>query len=147
MVLEQRLSVGIHSFSTEHSHSSKLEPRNPIKPHRILTELPCSSYEEGSQQAERPSSPQSLATLMTRLCLATTLRMRALQVECPKWCVYYDFHWRGGVFIGSCGSSTDLVEAVTHQVAASRSGGMASTALAFLFLCRHVSTKPQAELT
>jgi hypothetical protein len=30
---------------------------------------------------------------------------------------------------------------------ADRPGGMASTALAFLFSCRHMSMKPQAELT
>jgi hypothetical protein len=50
------------------------------------------------------------------------------------WCVYSDFH-RRGVFIGPWGTSTDLVEAVTHQVVADppshvagRLGGMASTA-------------------
>jgi hypothetical protein len=49
-------------------------------------------------------------------------------------CVSSDFHWRG-VFIGSWVSSTDLAEAVTHQVAANRpshmagmAGGMVSTA-------------------
>jgi hypothetical protein len=48
-------------------------------------------------------------------------------------CVYSDFH-RTGVFIVSWGSSTDLVEAVTHQVVADRpthvasqSGGTTST--------------------
>jgi hypothetical protein len=82
-VLEQRLSVGIHRILTELPHSSKLELRNPVRPRRILVELPCSSYEEGSQQARRPSDPQSLATLLIRLRLATTLRMRALQVASP----------------------------------------------------------------
>jgi hypothetical protein len=47
-------------------HSSKLEPRNPVGPRRIPTELSHSSYEEGSRQAGRPSGPQSLATLSTR---------------------------------------------------------------------------------
>jgi hypothetical protein len=62
------------------------------------------------------------------------------------WCVCSDFHQRGGVFTGSWGSSTDLAEVVTHQVAADwpshvagRPGGTSSTALAFLFSCRHVS--------
>jgi hypothetical protein len=47
-----------------------------------------------------------------------------------------------------------MVEVVTHHVVASwpsymasRPGGMASTTLAFLFSCRHVSTKPRAEPT
>jgi hypothetical protein len=89
---------------------------------------------EGSRQAGRPSVPQSLTTLLTRLHLATTLRMRALQVEFPCNCVCSDFHYRG-VFIGSWGSSTDLAEVVTHQVVAGwpshmagQPGGMASTA-------------------
>jgi hypothetical protein len=82
--LEQRLYVKIHRILAELPHSSKLEPRNPIGPQRILAELPCSSYEEGSQQARRPSDPQSHTTLPTRLCLATTLIMGALQVKSPK---------------------------------------------------------------
>jgi hypothetical protein len=47
-----------------------------------------------------------------------------------------------------------LAEAVTHQVAAGRHnhmvgqlGGTTSTALAFLFSCRHVSTNPRAKST
>jgi hypothetical protein len=62
------------------------------------------------------------------------------------WCVCSDFH-RRGVFIGPSGSSSNLAEAVTRHVAAGRPGGTASTALSFLLSCRHVSTKPQAELT
>jgi hypothetical protein len=49
-------------------------------------------------------------------------------------CVCSDFYW-SGVFIGLWGSSIDLAEVVTHQVAADRpshvagrAGGMASTA-------------------
>jgi hypothetical protein len=126
---------------------SKLEPKNTVRPRRIPTELPHLSYEDGSRQARRPSGPQSLATLSAKVCLATTLRMRALQVEFLKCGVCVLISTRGGVFIGLCGSSTDLTEAVTHQVAAGRSGGTASTALAFLFLCRHVSSKLWAELT
>jgi hypothetical protein len=106
---------------TELLHSSKLELRNPVRPRRIPTELPCSSYEEGSRQGGRPSGPQSLTTLLTRLHLATTIRMRALQVEfpCNGVCVCSDFH-RRGVFIGSWGSSNDLAEAVTRQVVVGR---------------------------
>jgi hypothetical protein len=66
-------------------------------------------------------------------------------------CVCSDFHWRR-VFIGLWGSSVDLAEAVTRQVAAGRpshmagqSGGMSSTTLVFLFSCRHMSTKLWAE--
>jgi hypothetical protein len=55
-------------------------------------------------------------------------------------CVCFDFHQRV-VFIGSWVSSIDLVEVVTHQVVTGRLGGMSSTALAFLFSCRHVSMK------
>jgi hypothetical protein len=88
--LEQRLSFKIHRIPAELPHSSKLEPRNPIGPQRIPIELLRSSYEEGSRQAGRPSGPQSLATLPTRLRLATTLIMGALQVESRKCgvCVY-----------------------------------------------------------
>jgi hypothetical protein len=91
--LEQRLSVEIHKIMAELPHSSKLEPRNHVRPQRILAELPCLSYEEGSREAGRPSGPQSLTTLPTRLCLATTLRKRALQVESPKCGVCVNFHW------------------------------------------------------
>jgi hypothetical protein len=42
------------------------------------------------------------------------------------WCVCVDFH-RSGVFMGPCGSSTDLVEAVTCHVAAGRPMSLAST--------------------
>jgi hypothetical protein len=55
MVLEQRLTVGIHRISVELPHSNKLEPRNPVGPRRIPTELLRPSYEEGSRQAGRPS--------------------------------------------------------------------------------------------
>jgi hypothetical protein len=61
-----------------------LKSRLSVGIHRIPTELPRSSYEEGSRQAGRPSGLQSFATLPTRLRLATTLRMRDLQVEYPK---------------------------------------------------------------
>jgi hypothetical protein len=118
-VLEQRLSIIIHRISAKLPHSSKLEPTNPVGPWRIPTELPCSSYEEGSRQAESPSGPQSLATLPKRLRLATTLGMGSLQVESPKCVVCSDFHLRG-VFIGPWESSTDLAEAVTHQVVVGR---------------------------
>jgi hypothetical protein len=86
-----RLSVGIHRISTELLHLSKLEPRNPIRPRMIPAELLHSSYEESSQ-AGRPSSPQRLTTLLTRLRLATTLGMGDLQVESPKCGVCSDFH-------------------------------------------------------
>jgi hypothetical protein len=92
-------------------NSSKLELRNSVGPQRILTKLPRLSYEEGSRQAGRPSSPKKLATLLTSLCLATTLRMRALQVEFSKCGVCVDFH-REGVFIGVNGTSTDLEKSV-----------------------------------
>jgi hypothetical protein len=73
---------------------SKLEPRNPIGPRRIPAELPCSSYDEGSRHTRRLSGPQSLATLPTRLCLDTILRMGDLQVEFLEcgMCVCVDFH-------------------------------------------------------
>jgi hypothetical protein len=66
---------------------------------------------------DRPSGPQSLTTLLTSLHLATTLRMRALQVESPKCGVSPHFH-RKGVFIGRWESSTDLEKSVWHQVEA-----------------------------
>jgi hypothetical protein len=88
-------------------HSSKLEPRNPIEHRRTPTKLPRPSYEDGSQQARRPFGPQSLATLPTRLRLATTLRMRALQVEFPNCCVCVNFHRQGGI---------DRVEWDLHQL-------------------------------
>jgi hypothetical protein len=82
---------------------------------------------------DRPSGPQSLPTLLTRLRLATTLKMGALQVESPKCgvCSHFD---RRGVFIGPWGSSIDLDKSVWRQVVAGlqghvagRLGGAAST--------------------
>jgi hypothetical protein len=86
------------SESIELPHSSKLELRNHVGPWRIPTEPPCSSYEEGSRQARRPSGPQSLATFPTRLRLATRLRMRALQVESLNCGVWVNFHHEGGIY-------------------------------------------------
>jgi hypothetical protein len=96
-----------------------LESRLSVKIQRILVELPRSSYEEGSQQAGRPSRPQSLTTVLTRLRLATTLRMRVLEVESPKYGASSHFH-RRGVFIGPWGSSTDLENLVWYHVVADR---------------------------
>jgi hypothetical protein len=77
--LEQRPSVGILWIPTELSHSSKLELRNPVGPRRIPVEFQRLSYKDGSRLAGRPTNPQSLATLLTSLGLATTLR------ELCKW--------------------------------------------------------------
>jgi hypothetical protein len=71
----------------------------------------------------RPSGPQSLATLQTRLRLATTLRMGALQVNSPKCGVCVSTFTGRGIFIRPSGSSTDLAEVVTRHVAA---GGLAT---------------------
>jgi hypothetical protein len=117
----------IHKILAELSHSSKLEPRNPIGPRMILAELPSSSYDEGSRQAGRPSDPQSFTTLPTRLRLATTLRMEALQMKSPKYGVCVLISTGRGVFIRVQGGVTDLVKSVTHQVVASRQCGSAST--------------------
>jgi hypothetical protein len=129
-----RDSTRIYRIPSELLHSSKLEPRNPIGPQSIPIEVMCLSYEEGSLRAGRPSSPQSLATLLIRLRLATTLRMRALQVGFPGNGVCVLISTGGGVLIGPWGSSTDLAEAVNHQVTtdwpshvAGRLGGTAST--------------------
>jgi hypothetical protein len=100
---------------------SKLELRNPVGPQRIPAEIPLLSYEEGSQQAGRPSGPQSLATHPTRLRLATTLRMRALHVESAKCGVCLNFHRvGGGVFLGVNGTSADLEKSVWCQVVVDR---------------------------
>jgi hypothetical protein len=105
-----------------------------VRIHRIPAELPHSSYEEGSRRAGRPSGPQSLTTLLTRLRLATTIRMEAFQVEflCNGVCV--STFTVKGVFIGVSGTSTDLERSVWRQVVAdrtshvaSRPGGAAST--------------------
>jgi hypothetical protein len=100
MVLEQKLSVRILWIPVELLYSSKLELRNHVGPRIILAELLRSSYEKGSRQAGRPSSPQSLATLPTRLHLATTLRMGAFQVESQKCGVCSDFHRERGICRG-----------------------------------------------
>jgi hypothetical protein len=42
-------SARIHRILAQLPHSSKLEPRNPVGPRRILIELLRLSYEEGSQ--------------------------------------------------------------------------------------------------
>jgi hypothetical protein len=128
-----RDSIRIYMIPTELPHSSKLEPRKPVGPRRILIELPTSSYEESSRQVGWPSDPQSVVTLPTRLRLAITLRMGALQVKSPKCGVCSHFHHRG-VFIGSWWSSTNLEKSVWRQVVAGRPshvagrlGGAAST--------------------
>jgi hypothetical protein len=92
MVLEQRLFVRIHRSLAGLSHSIKLESRNPVRRRRIPAELSHSSYKEGSQHTGRPYGPQSIATLPTKLRLATTLRMGDLQVESPRCGLYSDFH-------------------------------------------------------
>jgi hypothetical protein len=52
--------VGIHRILVELPHLTKLESRNPIRPRRIPTELPHSSYEEGP---DRPGDPPALRAL------------------------------------------------------------------------------------
>jgi hypothetical protein len=125
-VLKQRLSVRIHRIPAELPRLSKLEPRHPVGPRRIPTELLRSSYEEGSRQPGRLSGPQSFTTLPTRLCLATTLRMGALQVESPKCGVCVLIFTSRGVFIRVQGGVTDLVKLVTRQVVAGRPSHVAS---------------------
>jgi hypothetical protein len=104
--LEQRLSIRIHRILAELPHSSKLEPRNPVGPRRIPAKLPHTSYEQSSRQAGRPSSLQSFATLLTRLHLATTLRMGALQEESSKCgvCVCVSSFTGRGYFLGHGGA-------------------------------------------
>jgi hypothetical protein len=116
--LENWLSVRIHRILAELPHS--------IEPEWIPVELLRSSYEEGSRQAKRPSSTQSLTTLLTRLYLATTLRMRALQVKFPKCGVCTLIFTVGRVFIGPWGSSTELEKSVWCQVVAGRLAKAAS---------------------
>jgi hypothetical protein len=151
-VLEQRLSVRIYRIPAELLHLSKLEPRNPVGPWRILTKLLRLSYEEGSRQTERPSNPHSLVTLPTRLRLATTLRMSTFQMEFPKCGVCVSTFTMRGVFIGVNGTSTDLEKSVWCQVVAGRPNhvvgrpsGAASTDLGFSS-CRCVATKFWVEL-
>jgi hypothetical protein len=61
--------------------------------------------------------------------------MRALQVEFPCNGVCVDFHHEG-VFIGLNRTSTEWVD---------RPSPAFSTALAFLFSCRHMCMNPQAK--
>jgi hypothetical protein len=135
---------------------SKLESRNPVGPRRIPTELPCSSYEEGSLQVGRPFGHQSLTTLPTRLCLATILRMGALQVESPKCGVSSHFH-RRGVFIGLWGAPPTWISRFgTKWWPNGQATWLASRVewpppiffitWAFYSSCRHMSLKPWAKL-
>jgi hypothetical protein len=90
--LEQRLSVGIQRIQAEPPHSSKLEPRNPMGPRRIPTELLCLSYEEGSigwealQNSEPRHSPgKAVPSYYTMIeCFASGIS--------KMWCVCIDFH-------------------------------------------------------
>jgi hypothetical protein len=125
-VLEQRLSVRIHRIPTELLYSSKLEPRNPVGPRRIPIELPRLSYEEGSWQARRPSGPHNFTTLPTRLCLATIIRMRALQVEFPSNDVCVLISTRGGIY-RVVGELHRLSQGGNRHVATGWPGGTAST--------------------
>jgi hypothetical protein len=155
-VLKQRLSIQIHRISTELPHSRKLESRNPVGPWRIPIELSL-SYEEGSRQAGRHSGPQSLATLPTKLCLATTLRMRALQVEFPKCGVCVDFHHEGSIY--RCEWDLHRLGEVSLVPRGGRLAGQAtwtagrveqppptvSTNSGFSSSCRRVATKSRPE--
>jgi hypothetical protein len=82
------------------------------------------------QEALWPSEPRLSPD---KAMAATTLRMRALQVEFLSNGVCLLITTRGGVFIGLWESSTDLAKAVTHQVVVGWPGGTASSTLAFLF--------------
>jgi hypothetical protein len=55
--LESWLSVRIHRILIELPHSTDYSSENSVEAKQILAELPCSSYEEGSRQARRPSGP------------------------------------------------------------------------------------------
>jgi hypothetical protein len=81
-----------------------LESRLSVEHEQILAELLHSSYEEGSRRAEKPSGPQSLAILPTRLHLATTLRMRYFLVESPKFHVCILISTVGGYLWGHGGA-------------------------------------------
>jgi hypothetical protein len=110
------------------------------------------SYEEGSRQARRPSDPQSLATLLTRLRLATTLRMRALQVESSKYGVCLLIFTVGGIYraMGELHRHGEINLAPSGGRPASlveRPPPTFSTALAFSTSCRHVFSKPPAKPT
>jgi hypothetical protein len=126
--------------------------RNPIEPRRIPTELPRLSYKGSSRQVGRSSGSQSLATLPTRLHLSTTLRMRALQVEFPKWlCVFlFPPEAGGGIYravmelhrLGRGDNSPLLAGLATWPAGRlERLPPTFSSALAFLFSCRCVSMK------
>jgi hypothetical protein len=117
-----------------------LKQRLSVRIQRISVELLRSSYEEGSRQAKRPSGPQRLTILPTRLRLDTTLRKRALQVKSLKCGVCMSTFTSIGVFIGPRGSSTNLAEAVTRQVVAKWPSHMASWPMSLAstdFLHRH----------
>jgi hypothetical protein len=130
-VLELRLSVEIHRIPAELPYSSKLEPKNPVRPRRISTELVRSRYEEGSRQVRRPSEP--LHSLDKATPSYYTKNESFVSGISKIWCVCPHFHHMG-VFIGPWGSSIDLDKSVWHQVVAGwpshvagRSGGAAST--------------------
>jgi hypothetical protein len=97
--LESWLSVEILRIPAELLHSTDYSMENSVEPKRILVELLRSSYEECSRPAGRPSGPQSLTTLPTRLRLAATLRMRALQVESLKCGVCLLISTVGGIYM------------------------------------------------
>jgi hypothetical protein len=62
---------------------------------------------------------------MVKLFFITNMGALQVEFQCNGVCVLIS---TGGVFVGSWGSSTDLAEAVTCQVAVGRPCGMASTA-------------------
>jgi hypothetical protein len=121
-VLERRLFVGILRILAELPHSSKLESRNPVGPWRIPTE-----FHTQAMRKPRHSPDKTIPSYCTK--------NESFASGISKCGLSPHFHRRGGgVFIGPCGSSTDLDKSVLCQVVAGRPshvvgwpGGAAST--------------------
>jgi hypothetical protein len=112
--LDQRLSIRIHS-----GRASALEQTRAEKSCQTLKDFGRASVLELrgglpiGREALRPSEPRHSPNKVTH-SYHTKKESFASGIS-KMWCVY-QLSSVGGVFIAPWGSSTDLVEAVTHQV-------------------------------
>jgi hypothetical protein len=110
---EQRLSAGIRAFTLEQTRAEK-SCRTPKDSGRAST-LELRGGLPIGQEALQPSKPHHSPDKATLSCY--TKKESFASGISKMWCVCVLTFTGRGLFIGPWGSSTDLAEAVTRQVA------------------------------